>query len=203
MILHRLREETRPQHQALEAALPLGRPGLDLSKDPTLYRALLLRFWGFYVTWEAEAAQHATPTLAHVLAARRKLPLLTADLATLGADPTAAPRLHPAALPSFHDNPAALLGSMYVVEGSTLGGQLISRELECAGSFRHGCGYSFFQGYGAATGRQWRSFTLLLESAPPGQADCIVAAAQHTFSAFAGWFAPFSRTAPGDDQVPR
>ncbi len=186
MILQRLRHETRPQHEALEQLLPLGRPHLPLA----VYKQVLLRFHGFYRTWEAEAQAHAGSSLAPVLAARRKLPLLQSDLQALGLDPASQPPLDPARLPRFAGSPATLLGSMYVVEGSTLGGQLIARELERSSGFRDGLGYLFFRSYGITVGQQWKAFTALLQSAPPDQADAIVAGARDTFTAFADWFAP-------------
>ncbi len=185
MILKRLREETRQQHEALEGALPLGRPDLNSA----LFRALLARFYGFYATWESEAAAHAGASLRPVLAARAKLPMLAADLAALGMAPADCPRMPAACLPRFSMGEATLLGSMYVVEGATLGGQVISRHLERSAGFHDGIGYSFFQSYGKAVGQQWKAFAVLLEQVPEAEGDTMVAAAQETFQAFADWFA--------------
>ena len=185
MILKRLREATRDQHEALENVLPLGAATAD---DP-LYRAVMSRFWGFYATWEAQAAAHAGAELVPVLKARAKLPLLEADLRALGVAAEGLPRLRPEALPAFSAGDATLLGSMYVVEGATLGGQVISRHLEQDSGFHDGLGYSFFRSYGKAVGQQWRAFTALLETLPDAAEGPAVAAAQQTFAAFAQWFA--------------
>jgi heme oxygenase len=183
VILRRLREETRSQHEALEEA-------------PATYRAVLVRFRGFYATWEAEAQAHASEALLPVLAGRTKLPMLDADLLALGLDPQNAPRMERTHLPDFAADDATLLGSMYVVEGATLGGQLISRQLERSGEFHDGRGYSFFQSYGQAVGQQWKVFTALLQAAPNADGDAIVASAQHTFGAFSQWFAAAGFTSP-------
>ncbi len=185
MILRRLRDETRLQHEALEEALPLGQA--NLGRDE--YSGLLRRFYGFYATWEEQAEAHAGPELASVIHSRAKLPLLAADLAAFGMEAAHCSRMEDSLLPSFDAEPGVLLGSMYVVEGSTLGGQVISRRLEAMQGFRNGVGYSFFQSYGRAVGQQWRGFTALLEAAPEEDGDAIVRGARHTFSAFAAWFA--------------
>lgn len=185
VILDRIREATRAQHQALEEALPLGQESLDR----VLYGRLLARFWGFYATWEQQAALHAGIELRPVLASRAKLPLLNADLKAMALNSEVLPRIAPDRLPRFASGEGTLLGSMYVVEGATLGGQVISRQLERFSGFERGAGYSFFQSYGKAVGQQWRAFTQLLEALPPREAEPAVAAAQQTFSAFAEWFA--------------
>ncbi len=192
VILKRLREETRSRHEALEAALPLGSAALT----PAIYRAVLARFWGFYATWEAEAFAHASNALLPVLVGRAKLPMLEADRTALGLNAQACPRMDPAGLPDFTAGDATLLGSMYVVEGATLGGQVISRRLERNAGFRDGLGYSFFQSYGKSVGQQWKTFTALLEAAPEVIGDTIVASAQQTFHAFSCWFAEAGFTAP-------
>jgi heme oxygenase len=102
-------------------------------------------------------------------------------------------------LPNMAAGDATLLGSMYVVEGATLGGQVISRSLERSSGFRDGHGYSFFQSYGKATGQQWKSFVALIERLPEDDAATVIEAAQATFRAFHQWFtrAPFRAQATG------
>ena len=92
------------------------------------YTKLLIRFYGFHSTWE-EAASALAPDKAF-FESRRKTKLLVKDLKALGLpcdEITRLPQCDPLMpLPS----PAAMLGSMYVVEGSTLGGAIIAREVE-------------------------------------------------------------------------
>ena len=59
-----------------------------------------------------------------------------------------------------------LLGLGYVLEGSTLGGRVLSRRFDedRGGPFR------YFEGYGAATSSMWRSFVSWLESSLTSQA---------------------------------
>ena len=86
------------------------------------------------------------------------------------------------------DSLLALLGSLYVLEGATLGGQILSRHFvtQFNLSCRQGC--SFFAGYGSETGRRWRAFCELLNSysSPDGDA-VIVQSAIQTFRCFENW----------------
>jgi heme oxygenase len=54
----------------------------------------------------------------------------------------------------------ALIGTLYVIEGATLGGQVISRHLYRHLGFSANAGARFFNGYGdeAATQQQWTLF---------------------------------------------
>ncbi|HYF66141.1 MAG TPA: biliverdin-producing heme oxygenase [Herpetosiphonaceae bacterium] len=186
MILQEIKDATRAEHQALEATVDiLGR--LGSLED---YRALLARFWGFYAP--LEPLLHGRPEWgerAMDVAGRRKVPLIERDLRDLGATPASL-----AALPRCADLPAAAsfaraLGCMYVLEGATLGGQLISREVRgrLALTPERGCG--FFASYGDQVGPMWRAFQgWLLRSATDAEsAREMMAGARDTFGAFGAW----------------
>src|ERR1051325_9493262 len=111
----RLRRETRAEHEAIEATL-----GLD--RDPTLerYREILERFYGFYLPLERELVPLG-------FSERVKTPLLRADLEALGIDPSTVSLC--ADIPRPCTQPERF-GVCYVLEGATLGGQIISRRLQ-------------------------------------------------------------------------
>jgi heme oxygenase len=189
MILGRLRDETRPWHERAERAMDLP----TRLASPAAYAALLARLWGFYAPLEARLDAVGGRELAAIgldFAPRRKARLLRADLAACGVDPGGL-----AALPSCAELPALpalpqVLGCLYVLEGATLGGQVIRREVA-----RHlglgpetGCG--FFGGYGAGIGPMWRAFCGTVTDyalANPGAEGAIVAAAAETFQRFEEW----------------
>jgi len=54
------------------------------------------------------------------------------------------------------------LGILYVVEGSSLGGRFILKNLETIPGIDNGKGVSYFTGYGNKTGSQWKNFLNLL-----------------------------------------
>ena len=182
-ILQRLREETAQQHAALEAQLPL----LDASLTRDVYRHLLGRFWGYYAPLEAcmlGVLQRRAPDFDY--AVRLKTPLLERDLEALGVAAGSLPRC--ASLPALADLPQ-LLGCLYVIEGSTLGGRLITQRLSGHLALRADSGGAFFSGYGAATPARWREFGAFLTTTalPLGRDEIIVAGANDTFRTFAAW----------------
>ncbi len=169
----RLRRDTAHAHAALEAELDLLR---DLSR-PRLVR-VLRGFAGFHAGWE--------PAVGRLLddpglwEPRRRLPALHADLARLGAArPEAA---WPA--PGWLNGRAAAWGSLYVMEGSTLGGQLIGRAVRAAGVD----GLRYFDGRGGEAGPLWRELRRRLDAEP--DADAVSAAAVATFDALREWMRP-------------
>lgn len=55
-------------------------------------------------------------------------------------------------------NAAELIGALYVVEGSTLGGQVISRRIEASLGLDITTGLRFFCGWGSETEQRWHTF---------------------------------------------
>lgn len=180
-LLAELKTRTRPHHDRIEAALNPMRPGLTAAG----YAALLGGFYGFYAAWEPAAAAALPPDLRAEFDRRRKLPALARDLRHLGADP-AVPLC--ADLPPT-DSVGAVLGAMYVVEGSTLGGQHIARHLGRTLGVRPGAGCDFFAGYGEATGAMWQQFRAWLAAHGAGREADVLAAAAATFDRLGAWVA--------------
>jgi heme oxygenase len=181
-ILPRLRLETRPFHDAVEQNpfnLALG-TGTVTAADTAQF---LAKMYGFLESYEAQLHAHAAAFgPAWKLDYRYRAPLILQDLARLGHD--AAPPLYPEQLPPT--SRAQLLGAMYVLEGSTLGGQVIARQLDKAGIAAH----AFFTGRAERTGPLWKVFCeQLTEAAETGEDDpaAIVAGAVHTFQALSEW----------------
>jgi heme oxygenase len=181
-LLERLKIETRPAHDRIEAAMALDRR--TSSRDE--YRNLLIRFYGFHSAWE-RAAGAIAPDRAF-FESRCKAELLIKDLVALGLGKDEIIRLPQCdplmPLPSS----AAVLGSMYVVEGSTLGGAIIAREVERRLGFDVETGCAYFKSYGRDVAVMWKRFgAMLLEASSPEADDVIVATAQNTFGVMQGW----------------
>lgn len=170
-----LRESTRDCHKALEARLPFFSPRFD----EAAYRRLLQAYYGFHAPLEHLLGVYQEPE-------RRKAHILARDLRALGlsdADIDALPLCQ--ALPSAADE-ACVLGVMYVVEGSTLGGQVLKRAMaERLGIGQEGGG-AFLDVYGELTGSYWRSFLDRLGKASGAQATTVQAAID-TFGCFQAW----------------
>ena len=77
---------------------------------------------------------------------------------------------------------------MYVMEGSTLGGQLIARHVKQALHLPDGCGNTFFHGHGDLTGSMWKEFCQMLKTEIPNeQTGAVVASAKSMFQTFGEW----------------
>src|SRR3954452_7915212 len=123
-LMSSLRVQTRTQHDAIERSRALPEP--PLSRDRFL--RVLQRFFTFHRIWEPAIAAHESLRAFHV--SRHRLPLLRRDLLALGMqarDIDALPPCDDARELAAHE--AEAIGSLYVLEGSTLGGQIISRAL--------------------------------------------------------------------------
>jgi heme oxygenase len=114
---------------------------------------------------------------------QRKTPLLIADLDVLGARA-------PAQLPLCTELPelfsaAQVLGCLYVLEGATLGGQVISRHLRTTLGIGPETGGRLFHGYGEQTAAHFRAFSasLVAFGREHGQKDSMVQSAIATFRA--------------------
>lgn len=181
MDLAYLREATAEDHERTEGLVPLMRDDLDRAA----YTSLLQRFYTFFKGWERWAESCAPQYLLGEMEGRRRSRFLEQDLSFFEEAPSG--ELY---LPKFADGTNSdwnVLGSMYVLEGSTLGGQFIAAHVEKVLHLQRGEGNAFFAGYGDQTGPMWRRFKAVLAAAPNEHADEIVAAAKQTFAAFGDW----------------
>lgn len=177
-LLLALREATGPSHAALEQRLPFFADTFDLAA----YRRLIEAYYGFHAPLEALLADHQAPE-------RNKVPALTRDLLALSLSPEQIddlPLCH--ALPPVNDT-ASALGVMYVLEGSTLGGQVLRRAMAERLGIDAERGGAYLDVYGSATGRNWRSFLERLAQAPTASHATAVASAVATFEGFGQWLA--------------
>lgn len=181
-----LRAATEAAHLRLHA-IPVFRALAEGRLARADYAALLRRKLGFHLALEARLAE--APSLAAFglePAARRRVHLLRADLAWLGA-PAEAPL---APVPRFVTAEAAL-GGLYVAEGSTLGGRQLARAIDAI--LPPGAdGRRFLLGHGAQHGAMWRACCEAIEAAGGGAAPrtTMIEGALATFAAFEAWFAP-------------
>ena len=193
MILQRLRNETSLNHSAIESQMPLLDP--DMSLDT--YRQLLTRFLGYYAPLEAllqTKIENYWPGKDYVCTEREKVPHLKKDLQVLGESTL---QEYCTKLVQI-ETPAQVLGCLYVIEGATLGGQIISKHLLGNLGLGPDSGAAFFNGYGANSGSRWQSFRSFLTSSaePISQDDEIVVSANETFRTLAAWLFPKSSIEP-------
>jgi heme oxygenase len=188
-LLARLKHETAACHTRLENALDLMRE--DWSRDE--YVALLERFFGYVAAWESAARPRMPAHLRDFFDARCKSALLAADLRVLTGDAGHAATLPlaegDATLPAL-DGIGRVFGSMYVMEGSTLGGRFIAPHVARLFGLANGEGNAYFDGYGPRTGSMWNAFReTAAATVPPEQYDDAVGAAIATFEGLHAWLA--------------
>lgn len=183
--LKKLKSETQEAHNKIEQS-PLTRAIVEKSIRREEYAELLKRFLRFYAPCEKrirDSSLWQAPALS--LESRQKSPLLEEDLEFLGYAPGASQNLQDyGALPQLQEK-EAILGYLYVVEGSTLGGQIMGRSIADHLGLAKGKGASFFNSYGKENlAKMWRSFQYFLEdyvrAFPETQAP-IIESAQQTF----------------------
>lgn len=184
LVLAALRRTTASHHRDLEALLPLG-PVLSLES----YVRVIQGFDAFLSAWEPRVAAALPGRLRPWLARRSRWPMARRDLHRLGVAPAASSDRHLRRL-QLPGN-AAAFGSLYVLEGSALGGQVIAPRLDRQLNLQADTGAAYFAGWGAHTGAMWREFREKLEL-EVGASDeaCMEAcsAAVQTFDALAATF---------------
>lgn len=140
-IVQRLRDHTRPTHDAVDAAFGAH----DLTKRDDYARMLHAHALALPAVETALAAHPGLPDW------RRRTPLLAADLADLGR-----PLPPPLAftLPAL---PGSAWGALYVLEGSRLGGVMLARQVPATLPSR-------YLGAKHASG-EWRALLTALDAA--------------------------------------
>jgi heme oxygenase len=185
VILNELREKTHSAHQAVEGAVDVMRP--DLTRDQ--YERLLLGFYTFYRPLEERLAQTGVWQ-----AERSKLAWLKSDLNKLGFDDQALAKLELCSELPPTASEAHAYGVMYVIEGSTLGGKMITKHLS---SQSPDFPTHFFGSYSSDIGLMWRRFLKDLEtwsSSHADQDDELIFAATQTFSKLSTWLVKWKRS---------
>lgn len=183
-VLQRLREETREEHEAVERDLDWEWHVAERGR----YRALLARFHGFHAALEPRIA--AALEEAAFFDPRRRLDDLVADLVALGLTPQRIAGLPLCRGAPNLSGPSEALGALYVLEGSTLGGQIIARRVARDLGLAPHTGCAYYAAHGRETGTMWRDTRARLAAqaeSGPAAADAMVSSARATFAALRAW----------------
>ena len=173
----RLRQATKHTHHQLDhhpMLAALLRPDLTAAQ----YGNVLAAMHGFYTLVETHIIAYLDrrPGLFDYRA-RLKLPALESDLDALGRAPLAAATDFPGPT-----SMAALIGTLYTLEGSAMGGRVIARVVRETSDGR--LPMRFFSGYGELTSQRWDEFLAFADAhCPPSEYEVAAAAAVAVFSA--------------------
>lgn len=181
-----MRRLTADAHRLLEAALEEA----GCFSNVAGYRRYLGAVAPLYAALEATLEIAGALRLMPDWPRRRKLGLILAELQTAGCADGAASRLPPAAAARLGP-PSAwcagdVLGALYVLEGATLGGAVLVRQMRLSG-VTGGNTRCLLDPYGAERGAMWRAFLGRLEAADltSGDEAALCSRAGATFTLFA------------------
>lgn len=182
-----LRTQTACLHKQIEAHL--GLPGAIQTLDD--YRAWLSRFLGLYGPLEQSLARFSEwGDHRLILPSPNHSTRLAADLQAVGIDPASVPRMPATLLPRLPTF-AHALGALYVLEGSTLGGRVILRDVEARIGLQITGATQFFDGRGETAGQTWRTFKTTLDAFGhelPNLGADVTSGAESVFRVITTWF---------------
>ncbi|MCD5996083.1 biliverdin-producing heme oxygenase [Pseudomonas sp. CDFA 602] len=184
-LLDALRAETTQLHVQLEKRMPF----FSATLNSALYLRLMQAYYGFYAPLEAALLASALTPVELAKHERVKTPVLAKDLIALGMTAHDIKQLpHCTRLPTI-DSAGACLGVMYVLEGATLGGQVLRREIHKSLGLDEQSGAAFLDVYGSHTGSRWKVFLEHLNAVPSDTVfnEAATRAAQSTFACFEHW----------------
>ena len=185
MVLQKLREETSDLHNQME-----NTPLLNHFREKTIsdesYSLILKKFFSFFSNLETEL--NSFSEIENFLPdyhERRKSNLILTDLKALNQAPL---NITEKIIPDISSAGEAF-GCLYVMEGSTLGGKIISSVIMEKLKIGAETGGSFFYGYGPETGIKWKNFCSALNtfSEEKKQEDAVVKGASETFLKLKNW----------------
>lgn len=168
-VRNQLRQATHAAHVRLNrhpSLAGLTRAGFPLAQ----YRRNLAAYYRFFEVVEPAILDRLADTgeSGFSYADRRKLPWLAQDIVALG-DTLPCPETR-RTIPIPADI-AELIGTLYAIEGSTLGGQVICRHLQANLGLTPARGARFFSAYGPETENRWAAVCVYIEkiASHPGQ----------------------------------
>lgn len=183
MFSDELKKSTLVEHAELEKKLVAR---IKKIQDVSGYTNLLKLMYGFYKPLQDRLTTVAGPATTGASFSLRVSDSILQDLADLNAVSTDTIPLC-SAIPEIH-TPAAAMGAMYVTEGSTLGGQIITKMISGKLKINTDSGFSFFNAYGDDTMARWKNFKdILNQPVNDEHRQQMMEAAKKTFSTFKIW----------------
>ena len=154
-----LKVNTKQLHDETEAKFKSNKI-FDKAFSLDDYKNLILGNYFLIKTYEKNVFETIPPEIAEKinLSQRRKINAIKKDLKNLNIEE---PFVQTAGI---NEHPEAL-GILYVMEGSTLGGNVIAKQLSKTPGFED-VRFSYFGIYGENTGNYWKSFKETIDETP-------------------------------------
>lgn len=183
MILRELKAATKPQHQALHNIAILNEC-LTTNFTRPRYMQLLSGYFAIYSSIEMSLLENQKKLNIELDYSNRiKYPWIISDLDDLRYD-WSTPMSIKIESERLIQKKQHWLGVAYVIEGSTLGAQIIANYLARSIGTSSDFAGKFFNGYGSNTERNWNEFRTFLESEESEEQTEIIKAAKGTFNIF-------------------
>lgn len=178
MFRERIKSATTTEHQNAEKH-SYGREIMSRTLSKEQYGHLLIANYRYIKPWEDQWVDAEFDTNALQLDIRKKASLLEDDMRSLGINPDDIDTIKLETCTSY----AEFMGRMYVIEGSTMGGAVIVKQLGLNPDLE-GLSFNFYGGYGAELLNNWRSFIGILNTIEDeSDQDVAIASAKSTFNA--------------------
>lgn len=179
-LAEQLREETKNEHAATEKAMM---PLLKSARDKDSYSRLLCAMYTYLKPVEEAVFREIDASHLPDQASRRTMGHMAADLEALDANDCT--QNLATSLPKI-ETTAQAFGALYVLEGSTMGGQIVGGIVRknLPEDLHH---TRYFDSYGEQTRAMWGKFIGALNAFGEAHADTheeVLAAARETFSLF-------------------
>lgn len=177
-----LKAASHATHQQLEASLPWARAFASREGYGRLLRAFLSLVKGADAAVDRVLGRNGFCPCGD---SRRRAEWIETDLERLA--PAGSGSIPAPADFSFVDSRGAAIGVLYVLEGSALGAQVLSRELESRLGITADTGGSYLHAYGERTAEAWQAFVAWAnqELSSPDLLNSAIRATLLTFDRFA------------------
>ncbi len=185
--LQKLRSETASCHQALEEN-PASQFLMSDEVTAPAVEQYLKTMYGFVKGFEKIVFPLLENELPQ-LASRQKTQLLVDDLRLTAQDINTLNVVPDSVFTSYYTNACIAWGGMYVLEGSTLGGQIITKHLQRILGDTITDKTHYLTPYGAETGSMWKTFLHHFSEVAATKCDQeeIIESAVQTFSLMNRW----------------
>ena len=177
-----IKNQTEIEHKEVEDLLV---PMLSSIKTKEDYIRILKIFYGFFFHVETQIKQYISSSYLSDINERRKSGWIKNDLQALNYEDQIKISSF---LPNI-TNATEAFGALYVLEGSTLGGRMITKMLLKNKDIDLAKSLSFFNGYNNETGPKWKLFLEAMNSysRENNATNEIIIAAKNTFTNLKKW----------------
>lgn len=185
-MLDKLKEETKSAHQNVEKVLIQELKALSSKQD---YANLLNRLYHFYVSVEKQLHDIIDTNTIPDIEKRKHVHRIVQDIKSIDYSIQNQGNFQaPLNIPSL----SHALGTLYVIEGSTLGGQIISKMLQKQLNLKDDSAISYFKSYGDKTALMWQDFKIYISALEEHiNENDMIAGAKNTFKSLENWLSHF------------